>query len=74
MIDAGLGGVEIHHRDNSEEGKEWLLDLAAKKNLIITGSSDYHGTGKLNRLGENVTEPEMLQRIIQESSGTQASV
>lgn len=72
MIDAGLGGVEIHHRDNSEEGKEWLLDLAAKNDLIITGSSDYHGTGKLNRLGENVTEPEMLQRIIQESSGTQA--
>lgn len=72
MIDAGLGGVEIHHRDNSEEGKEWLLDLAAKNDLIITGSSDYHGTGKLNRLGENVTEPEMLQRIIQQSSGTQA--
>jgi len=72
MIDAGLGGVEIHHRDNSEEGKKWLLDLAAKNNLIITGSSDYHGTGKLNRLGENVTEPEMLQRIIQESTGTQA--
>jgi len=74
MIDAGLAGVEVYHRDNSEEGKRWLLKLATKHDLIITGSSDYHGTGKLNRLGENLTEPEMLQRIIQEGTGSQALV
>ena len=74
MIDAGLGGVEVHHRDNTEEGKRWLLELAAQNNLIVTGSSDYHGTGKLNRLGENHTEPEKLQRIIKEGTGSQALV
>lgn len=74
MIDAGLAGVEVYHRDNSEEGKRWLLKLATEHDLIITGSSDYHGTGKLNRLGENLTEPEMLQRIIQEGTGSQALV
>lgn len=74
MIDAGLGGVEVQHRDNNAEGKAWLLELAAEHDLIVTGSSDYHGTGKLNRLGENLTEPAMLQRIISEATGTQASV
>lgn len=27
--------------------------LAAELGLLITGSSDYHGAGKPNRLGEN---------------------
>lgn len=74
MIDAGLAGVEVHHRDNTAEGKTWLLELAAEHDLIVTGSSDYHGTGKLNRLGENLTEPDMLQRIIDQGTGTSPSM
>ena len=31
--------------------------------LLVTGSSDYHGTGKPNLLGENLTTPEVLARI-----------
>ena len=37
---------------------------------FTTGSSDYHGTGKPNRLGENQTDPEALERIIAAASGT----
>jgi hypothetical protein len=40
------------------------MDLARERDLIVTGSSDYHGTGKPNRLGENTTAPEQLARII----------
>jgi 3',5'-nucleoside bisphosphate phosphatase len=72
MIDAGLAGLEIDHRDNSEEGKTWLRGLAAEAGLFITGSSDYHGAGKPNRLGENLTSPEALARI--EAEGTGAAV
>jgi 3',5'-nucleoside bisphosphate phosphatase len=72
MIDAGLLGIEIDHRDNPAEGKAWLRRLAARKNLIVTGSSDYHGAGKPNLLGENVTSPEMLDRIIDAATGSQA--
>ena len=72
MIDAGLVGLEIDHRDNPEEGRAFLRRLAAKHDLVITGSSDYHGTGKPNLLGENVTAPEMLARI--EELGTGAVV
>ncbi|GAB3619163.1 PHP domain-containing protein [Glutamicibacter endophyticus] len=72
MIEAGLHGLEIEHRDNSAEGKVFLRALAAEHDLIVTGSSDYHGTGKLNRLGENLTEPEMLERIVATATGSPA--
>jgi 3',5'-nucleoside bisphosphate phosphatase len=69
MIDAGLAGVEIDHRDNPEEGRRKLRRLAAKHDLLITGSSDYHGAGKPNRLGENTTDIAMLDRILDAGTG-----
>lgn len=72
MIDAGLLGVEIDHRDNPAEGKAWLRRLAARKDLIVTGSSDYHGAGKPNVLGENTTSPQMLERILGAGTGSPA--
>jgi predicted metal-dependent phosphoesterase TrpH len=70
MIDAGLAGLEVDHRDNSEEGREFLRGLAARHGLLITGSSDYHGAGKPNRLGENLTSPEVFARIEELGTGT----
>jgi len=71
VVQAGLDGVEVHHRDNSEAGRLELLKLAAERDLIVTGSSDYHGAGKPNRLGENTTDPAQLRRILE--AGTQGS-
>lgn len=71
MIEAGLAGFECHHRDVPAHARDWLLDLAKKHDLIVTGSSDYHGNlGKQNRIGENTTTPEMLQRIIEQATGS----
>ncbi|WP_427171736.1 PHP domain-containing protein [Arthrobacter sp. 92] len=72
MIDAGLAGLEIDHRDNPEDGRAYLRTLARKHGLLVTGSSDYHGTGKPNLLGENLTSPEVFARI--EELGTGSSV
>lgn len=69
MIEAGLGGLEIAHRDNPDAARAQLSELAARHNLIVTGSSDYHGAGKPNRLGENLTSVQSLRRIAAESSG-----
>jgi predicted metal-dependent phosphoesterase TrpH len=70
LIEAGLNGLEVDHRAVPHVAKVWLRDLALKHNLIVTGSSDYHGVGgKDNLLGENVTSPEMLDRIIDQASG-----
>ncbi|WP_404438642.1 PHP domain-containing protein [Microbacterium aerolatum] len=70
LIAAGLGGLEIDHRENTESGKRTLRQLAAQHDLIVTGSSDYHGAGKPNLPGENTTSEEMVARIISQASGT----
>ncbi|QNV40551.1 PHP domain-containing protein [Rothia amarae] len=63
MIDAGLAGLEVHHRDNSLEDQKWLHSIAFEHDLLVTGSSDYHGAGKPNRLGENTTDRHTVQCI-----------
>ncbi|WP_300265844.1 PHP domain-containing protein [Microbacterium sp.] len=70
LIAAGLGGFEIEHRENTARGKQVLRELAAKHDLITTGSSDYHGAGKPNVPGENTTTDAMVARIIGRASGT----
>jgi hypothetical protein len=71
LLAAGLGGFEIDHRENTEAGKKVLRDLAATHDLIVTGSSDYHGAGKPNVPGENTTSDEMVARIIERATGTE---
>lgn len=68
LVDSGLAGLELDHRENTEDGKAALRQLAERYGLILTGSSDYHGDGKPNRLGENTTSPESLERILDESA------
>ena len=60
---AGLAGLEVHHRDHGPEQRARLTALAERLDLLVTGSSDYHGTGKENRLGEHTTAPEVLDAI-----------
>jgi len=60
---AGLNGIEVNHRDQSNEERLNLLAIARDLDLVITCSSDYHGTGKLNSLGENVTDPAEWDRL-----------
>jgi predicted metal-dependent phosphoesterase TrpH len=69
MVDAGLAGLEVYHRDNPEDRRPFLLDFAARHGLIVTGSSDYHGAGKPNLLGENTTTPEAFAEIERQGRG-----
>lgn len=63
MREAGLQGLEVDHRDNPPEQRGRLRQLAQEFDLLVTGSSDYHGDGKPNRLGENITTPEVFAQI-----------
>ncbi|TFC51252.1 PHP domain-containing protein [Cryobacterium sp. TMT1-21] len=71
LVEAGLFGLELEHRENRPEAKARLYELAEKYGLFVTGSSDYHGEGKPNRLGENTTAPEVLERIIEQATGAE---
>lgn len=63
LIDSGLDGIEVDHRDHSPDEKKQLISLASESNLVMTGASDYHGNGKLNSLGEYTTNPEQWERL-----------
>ena len=63
LIDSGLDGIEVDHRDHSPAEKIELISLASGSNLVMTGASDYHGNGKLNSLGEYTTDPEQWEKL-----------
>ena len=69
MAAAGMAGLEVHHRDHDPEQVRHGLDLAASLGLFVTGSSDYHGAGKPNLLGENTTDPVVVQRLESMATG-----
>lgn len=70
MADAGLAGLEVDHRDHAPADRARAAETAARLGLLATGSSDYHGTGKPNRLGENTTAPDVLDAVIERGTGT----
>jgi predicted metal-dependent phosphoesterase TrpH len=66
---AGMAGLEVDHRDHLPAEREHLRGLARELGLLVTGSSDYHGTGKDNRIGENLTDPDVLSEIESRATG-----
>jgi predicted metal-dependent phosphoesterase TrpH len=63
LVAAGLNGIEVDHRDQNPEERAMLRQIASELELVITGSSDYHGTGKLNSLAENHTHREQWEKL-----------
>lgn len=70
MLAAGLAGFELGHRENVERALTTLRELVAREDLIVTGSSDYHGLGKPNLPGERTTADDMVARIIDRATGS----
>jgi predicted metal-dependent phosphoesterase TrpH len=63
LVAAGLNGIEVDHRDQNPDERATLRLIAQELDLVVTGSSDYHGTGKLNSLAENHTSREQWQKL-----------
>ncbi len=64
LVDDGLAGLEVWHRGNSPEQRTRLLGLARHFGLLVTGGSDWHGEGKPNELGENLTDEATVEEIV----------
>ena len=65
LRDLGLAGIEVDHQDHSDELRARLRAIAANLDLVVTGSSDYHGLGKVDHdLGCNTTDPEQYERLM----------
>src|SRR5439155_21292408 len=69
MAGAGLAGLEVDHPDHEPTDRAHLRGLAAELGLLVTGSSDYHGTNKAVRLGQETTAAGAYERLVGEAGG-----
>ncbi|MET4049844.1 MULTISPECIES: PHP domain-containing protein [unclassified Rhodococcus (in: high G+C Gram-positive bacteria)] len=65
----GLGGIEVDHADHNAEDARVLRELAGELDLIVTGSSDYHGRNKELKLGRHLTSVNDYERLVSQASG-----
>ncbi|HEY8372453.1 MAG TPA: PHP domain-containing protein [Pseudonocardiaceae bacterium] len=65
----GLTGLEVDHPEHDAEAREQLRALADELSLVPTGSSDYHGSNKTVRLGQETTSPEALEELVGRAVG-----
>ncbi|MCW2785774.1 MAG: phosphatase [Marmoricola sp.] len=62
---AGLNGIEVDHQEHGVEARAELRQIATELDLVITGSSDHHGTAKLDHdLGCNTTAQDQYERLM----------
>ncbi|HKN54023.1 MAG TPA: PHP domain-containing protein [Amycolatopsis sp.] len=67
----GLTGVEADHPNHDGPTRARTRELAAELGLLVTGSSDYHGTNKTIALGQETTDPEQFEELISRATGSQ---
>lgn len=69
LVDAGLAGIEVDHPEHDGPMRRRLRALADRHGLMVTGSSDYHGENKPNRLGQCVTAPDQYALLRARATG-----
>ena len=70
----GLAGIEVDHQDHDAAARGTLRAIARNLDLVATGSSDHHGTGKVDHdLGCNTTAPERVRPAARARAGPSAA-
>jgi 3',5'-nucleoside bisphosphate phosphatase len=68
---AGLDGFEVDHPDHDAATRERLRAVASELGLLVTGSSDYHGSVKETQLAAFTTDPHVFEILAGRASGGQ---
>ncbi|MGN7133619.1 PHP domain-containing protein [Rhodococcoides corynebacterioides] len=64
-----LGGLEVDHPDHDPADAELLRGIAREHGLIVTGSSDYHGTNKTTPIAARTTDPDQYAALVDRATG-----
>ncbi len=67
FVNAGLRGIEVYHTQHQNKISKYYERLAKKHNLLITGGSDCHGSGKGRILMGEVKIPYQLVEKLKEA-------
>ncbi len=66
LIDAGIDGLEVYHSDHTDELTRFLLNLARRLDLAVSGGSDFHGPVKPNvRLGRPRVPMAIMEELLE---------
>jgi 3',5'-nucleoside bisphosphate phosphatase len=71
MAEAGLLGLEVDHPDHSDAERAHLRGLAGELGLLVTGSSDYHGSNKSTPIAACTTAPDQLEALLAAGTGSE---
>ncbi|WP_018335207.1 PHP domain-containing protein [Actinomycetospora chiangmaiensis] len=67
----GLAGIEVDHPDHTPADRDRLRGLARELGLVVTGSSDYHGTRKEIPIAAETTAPDELDALLHGATGAE---
>ncbi|MGA7688777.1 MAG: PHP domain-containing protein [Jiangellales bacterium] len=66
LAEAGLVGLEVDHMDHDDAARAALRAIADRLDLVATGGSDYHGTGKHDvHLATDTTSPQAYAALLE---------
>ena len=64
MANAGMAGIEVDHPDQTPEQREHYRGLAKRLDLVVTGSTDFHGERTPDVLpGDERTDPSQFRAL-----------
>jgi hypothetical protein len=69
MAAAGLLGLEVDHPDHDPDERAHLRGLAGELGLLVTGSSDYHGSNKTTPIAACTTAPDQYEALLAAGTG-----
>ncbi len=70
----GLTGLEVDHQDHDGPTRDRLRRIATDLDLVVTGSSDHHGTGKVDHeLGCHTTDAAQYARLLERAEAAAAA-
>ena len=70
LVDAGLGGIETHHRSFEAETRLLMTDVARRFGLVPSGGTDFHGDlGPYALAHEELVLPESVEEAVMTALG-----
>ncbi len=52
ILDEGFDGIEVHHPHHNGNTVKHLLNIATRRELLVSGGSDFHGFAGRDNMGE----------------------
>ncbi len=77
VIDLGIAGLEVYYPEHTSQQVDGFLQLCQQFNLLVTGGSDFHGTGRhesRSRLGCSGIDVNRFKLLYEYHHGKQITI